>query len=183
MAATKRACSHSDGGIALAVHGDDDVAEELQVDRLEEGPGMIFGFPVPGRPAAVTQQFFPATVAAPAAPQQAMEQCHVTAVGAADPWARPASRKTRRGPRSRSSQYRGVTFYRRTGRWESHIWSVTHTLPFCSVTELQIQPLQQALQIMCAKNLHLLFHFMFISLCCACSYLQGLWKAGVPRWI
>ncbi|XP_068313779.1 uncharacterized protein [Pyrus communis] len=25
-------------------------------------------------------------------------------------------------PRSRSSQYRGVTFYRRTGRWESHIW-------------------------------------------------------------
>lgn len=33
-------------------------------------------------------------------------------------------RKSRRGPRSRSSQYRGVTFYRRTGRWESHIWSV-----------------------------------------------------------
>ncbi|KAJ0788036.1 putative transcription factor AP2-EREBP family [Helianthus annuus] len=33
-----------------------------------------------------------------------------------------AGRKSRRGPRSRSSQYRGVTFYRRTGRWESHIW-------------------------------------------------------------
>ncbi|KAK8913932.1 Floral homeotic protein APETALA 2 [Platanthera zijinensis] len=31
-------------------------------------------------------------------------------------------KKNRRGPRSRSSQYRGVTFYRRTGRWESHIW-------------------------------------------------------------
>ncbi|GMH10951.1 hypothetical protein Nepgr_012792 [Nepenthes gracilis] len=31
-------------------------------------------------------------------------------------------KKSRRGPRSRSSQYRGVTFYRRTGRWESHIW-------------------------------------------------------------
>ncbi|PWA44083.1 AP2/ERF domain-containing protein [Artemisia annua] len=31
-------------------------------------------------------------------------------------------KKGRRGPRSRSSQYRGVTFYRRTGRWESHIW-------------------------------------------------------------
>ncbi|KAK4408893.1 APETALA2-like protein 1 [Sesamum angolense] len=26
------------------------------------------------------------------------------------------------GAQSRSSQYRGVTFYRRTGRWESHIW-------------------------------------------------------------
>lgn len=33
-------------------------------------------------------------------------------------------KKSRRGPRSRSSQYRGVTFYRRTGRWESHIWYV-----------------------------------------------------------
>ncbi|XP_051143360.1 floral homeotic protein APETALA 2-like isoform X2 [Andrographis paniculata] len=33
-----------------------------------------------------------------------------------------ANKKSRRGPRSRSSQYRGVTFYRRTGRWESHIW-------------------------------------------------------------
>ncbi|KAL3653092.1 hypothetical protein CASFOL_002773 [Castilleja foliolosa] len=32
------------------------------------------------------------------------------------------ARKSRRGPRSKSSQYRGVTFYRRTGRWESHIW-------------------------------------------------------------
>lgn len=30
--------------------------------------------------------------------------------------------KTRRGPRSSSSKYRGVTYYRRTGRWESHIW-------------------------------------------------------------
>lgn len=33
-----------------------------------------------------------------------------------------AVKKSRRGPRSRSSQYRGITFYRRTGRWESHIW-------------------------------------------------------------
>jgi AP2-like factor (euAP2 lineage) len=37
-------------------------------------------------------------------------------------------KKSRRGPRSRSSQYRGVTFYRRTGRWESHIWSVIDNL-------------------------------------------------------
>ena len=35
-------------------------------------------------------------------------------------------KKSRRGPRSRSSQYRGVTFYRRTGRWESHIWLVLY---------------------------------------------------------
>ncbi|MFS7957801.1 putative transcription factor AP2-EREBP family [Helianthus anomalus] len=32
------------------------------------------------------------------------------------------ARKSRRGPPSKSSPYRGVTFYRRTGRWESHIW-------------------------------------------------------------
>ncbi|XP_076911742.1 ethylene-responsive transcription factor RAP2-7-like [Bidens hawaiensis] len=30
--------------------------------------------------------------------------------------------KSRRGPPSKSSPYRGVTFYRRTGRWEAHIW-------------------------------------------------------------
>lgn len=33
-----------------------------------------------------------------------------------------AVKKSRRGPRSKSSEYRGVTYYRRTGRWESHIW-------------------------------------------------------------
>ena len=42
-------------------------------------------------------------------------------------------KKSRRGPRSRSSQYRGVTFYRRTGRWESHIWLVSSMdLLFCA---------------------------------------------------
>lgn len=39
-------------------------------------------------------------------------------------------KKSRRGPRSRSSQYRGVTFYRRTGRWESHIWSAIYSFLF-----------------------------------------------------
>lgn len=39
-----------------------------------------------------------------------------------EPEISPPVKKSRRGPRSRSSQYRGVTFYRRTGRWESHIW-------------------------------------------------------------
>lgn len=41
-------------------------------------------------------------------------------------------KRTRRGPRSRSSQYRGVTFYRRTGRWESHIWFVIILLMYIS---------------------------------------------------
>ncbi|XP_051140867.1 floral homeotic protein APETALA 2-like isoform X2 [Andrographis paniculata] len=45
----------------------------------------------------------------------------VKALGGGGEVAQPL-KKSRRGPRSRSSQYRGVTFYRRTGRWESHIW-------------------------------------------------------------
>ncbi|KAG8380433.1 hypothetical protein BUALT_Bualt06G0014800 [Buddleja alternifolia] len=48
----------------------------------------------------------------------------------------PQVKKSRRGPRSRSSQYRGVTFYRRTGRWESHIWrnvSVQHSPSFLRI--------------------------------------------------
>lgn len=48
----------------------------------------------------------------------------------------PPVRKSRRGPRSRSSQYRGVTFYRRTGRWESHIWWVC----LRAMTEMMILP-------------------------------------------
>ncbi|CAL5025098.1 unnamed protein product [Urochloa decumbens] len=79
---------------------------------------------------AVTRQFFPSPAAAPpnarpgwlrlsaaAAPPPAASG-GATASGAAA----ASSKKSRRGPRSRSSQYRGVTFYRRTGRWESHIW-------------------------------------------------------------
>jgi hypothetical protein len=122
MAPTKRAFLGVDDGII----GRD---EETRGGRHEEGSRMIFGFPVTG-PAAVTQQFFPAkvAVAAPEQPvrqhqQQVMEQCHAVAAAAtANPWSRSTLRKSRRGPRSRSSQYRGVTFYRRTGRWESHIW-------------------------------------------------------------
>lgn len=45
-----------------------------------------------------------------------------TATGKSAVEAAQPLKKSRRGPRSRSSQYRGVTFYRRTGRWESHIW-------------------------------------------------------------
>ena len=32
------------------------------------------------------------------------------------------SKEPRRGPRSKHSPYRGVTCYKRTGRWEAHIW-------------------------------------------------------------
>jgi AP2-like factor (euAP2 lineage) len=48
------------------------------------------------------------------------------------------AKKSRRGPRSRSSQYRGVTFYRRTGRWESHIWFVNYAFDLYYTSDTSI---------------------------------------------
>ena len=125
-AATERpaaAAFYGAGGIALAAARRD--KEEAEVEE-----GVFSGrFPA-ARPAVVTRQFMPTTMAAQQAVEQqrqAVEQCVLAGTAAAagaGRWAWPASRaKSRRGPQSRSSQYRGVTFYRRTGRWESHIWS------------------------------------------------------------
>ncbi|CAD6262000.1 unnamed protein product [Miscanthus lutarioriparius] len=94
--------------------------------------------------AVVTRQFFPApaaigaapgssnaragwlclaaAAAPPAAGSNGVAPAGGPAAGAAATAAAAGGKKSRRGPRSRSSQYRGVTFYRRTGRWESHIW-------------------------------------------------------------
>ncbi|XP_035820660.1 APETALA2-like protein 5 isoform X8 [Zea mays] len=92
--------------------------------------------------AVVTRQFFPAPAAVGAAPGPGSSSARagwlrlaaaapppaaggsngVAQTGGPAAAAAAAGKKSRRGPRSRSSQYRGVTFYRRTGRWESHIW-------------------------------------------------------------
>ncbi|XP_062185632.1 APETALA2-like protein 5 [Phragmites australis] len=83
--------------------------------------------------AIVTRQFFPTPSAVGAATSSVNARAGWLRLAAAPPPAAgngttaggpaaAASKKNRRGPRSRSSQYRGVTFYRRTGRWESHIW-------------------------------------------------------------
>ncbi|KAG8038402.1 hypothetical protein GUJ93_ZPchr0355g2818 [Zizania palustris] len=89
-------------------------------------------------PPVMTRQLFPSPSAAVAAAMEAEGSPPPTPVGEASWTVRAADlgvaqsqrspagaaggKKSRRGPRSRSSQYRGVTFYRRTGRWESHIW-------------------------------------------------------------
>lgn len=67
-------------------------------------------------PIIFTHQFFPVENATG---RYCLSQQTQVEVGVSRP-----IKKSRRGPRSRSSQYRGVTFYRRTGRWESHIWWV-----------------------------------------------------------
>ncbi|KAG8100240.1 hypothetical protein GUJ93_ZPchr0013g37836 [Zizania palustris] len=89
-------------------------------------------------PPVMTRQLFPSPAAAVAAavaadgsspPPQAGEGSWPrraadlgVSQGQRSPVGAAGGKKSRRGPRSRSSQYRGVTFYRRTGRWESHIW-------------------------------------------------------------
>ncbi|CAN6280805.1 unnamed protein product [Urochloa humidicola] len=104
-----------DGGFRFGLLGspvdDDDCSGGM-------APGASSGF--------TTRQLFPAPTP-PAEPERAAAPVPVWQPRRAEDLAvaqRPvaAAKKTRRGPRSRSSQYRGVTFYRRTGRWESHIW-------------------------------------------------------------
>lgn len=130
---------------------DEDAEGAADPATARKRSSRIFGFSVPGDdcPRPVTLQFFPeeghrageeaaVAAAAPSSAAWAFPRAHWAGVRFchSDPAAAAASapppsmdalqpmKKSRRGPRSRSSQYRGVTFYRRTGRWESHIWSV-----------------------------------------------------------
>jgi len=107
------------------------------------GNSKLFGFSFTenGSPPVVTRQFFPVDESetgatsggGPTASAGVFPRAHWVGVkfcqsdslspGKSVEVSQPL-KKSRRGPRSRSSQYRGVTFYRRTGRWESHIWLV-----------------------------------------------------------
>ncbi|XP_008802331.1 APETALA2-like protein 2 [Phoenix dactylifera] len=114
---------------SLAADGEEEVEEDLEEEDEASGEA---GF--------VTRQLFPpaaevqegvqppvmASSSTPAMPR-GMELSFLQGNTASSAEAKALqqkqqAKKTRRGPRSRSSQYRGVTFYRRTGRWESHIW-------------------------------------------------------------
>ena len=127
----------------------EDGLEEEDSDRggsrtLERKSSKIFGFSVTHNDSdhpPVTQQFFsvdsdlPVSEAAAVARGSSFPRAHwvdvkfrqseTLSAGKSVKVSEPM-KKSRRGPRSRSSQYRGVTFYRRTGRWESHIWLVLH---------------------------------------------------------
>lgn len=139
----KRVGSLSDSS-SSAVFIEDGSEEEDHAERTagRKRSSKIFGFSMYADdhdPGPVTRQFFPldesemlpadggGTSDYPSSPwlrlHFSQSQPHAAAIlgkPAADS-AQPL-KKSRRGPRSRSSQYRGVTFYRRTGRWESHIW-------------------------------------------------------------
>ncbi|XP_075493820.1 floral homeotic protein APETALA 2-like isoform X6 [Primulina tabacum] len=129
---------------------DEEDAAEIS-NASKRSSGKIFGFSVannvddetgpfsPESELPMTRQFFPAdeskmersTEAPPDFPRahwvgvnfrQPESVGEVKSSGKATEEVEQPFKKSRRGPRSRSSQYRGVTFYRRTGRWESHIW-------------------------------------------------------------
>ncbi|XP_077230911.1 AP2-like ethylene-responsive transcription factor TOE3 [Tasmannia lanceolata] len=116
------------------------VVIEPSDDEKNNKKRKIFGFSVEEEKEngkAVTRQFFPVEECSgelagemssggknPASPLPWAHWVGVTFCQS-EPTGKPTGKpikKSRRGPRSRSSQYRGVTFYRRTGRWESHIW-------------------------------------------------------------
>ncbi|KAB2058007.1 hypothetical protein ES319_A11G206200v1 [Gossypium barbadense] len=134
----------SSSAVVVEDGSEEEEGERVKAALKKRSNKMIFGFPVPGEevftensvPAPVTRQFFPldqdpemganCVGSGPGFPRahwvgvkfcQSEPLPHAKSVEVSQPM-----KKSRRGPRSRSSQYRGVTFYRRTGRWESHIW-------------------------------------------------------------
>ncbi|XP_004509117.1 floral homeotic protein APETALA 2 [Cicer arietinum] len=129
-----------------AVVIEDESEEELELEEegnrtMKKRNNKIFGFSVTQDDNfPVTRQFFPMdqetdmTIAAssggtlssssfPRAHWVGVKFCQSETLGnGKSVETSQPMKKSRRGPRSKSSQYRGVTFYRRTGRWESHIW-------------------------------------------------------------
>uniref|UniRef100_A0A0C9S936 TSA: Wollemia nobilis Ref_Wollemi_Transcript_9578_2741 transcribed RNA sequence n=1 Tax=Wollemia nobilis TaxID=56998 RepID=A0A0C9S936_9CONI len=121
---------------AVAIVASPRLALSLSFDLFTDGTGT----PTPADDGAaagdgVTKQFFPVAEELEPPPGASSSSCSNSlsrwveltfSETAGEQKATESSlqppKKSRRGPRSRSSQYRGVTFYRRTGRWESHIW-------------------------------------------------------------
>ncbi|RWW13372.1 hypothetical protein GW17_00022914 [Ensete ventricosum] len=105
-------------------------------EKADGCAGRIFGFSISGcrgesETAVVTHQFFPSedvegaraggssSAPSPRTHSAGVGLCNSSEKVVAETVAEapPPVKKSRRGPRSRSSQYRGVTFYRRTGRY------------------------------------------------------------------
>ncbi|KAM0948175.1 putative transcription factor AP2-EREBP family [Dioscorea sansibarensis] len=86
------------------------VEDSEHMTRMFFPPAPAAGDSAAVKPPWADPRFLPPSIGGMAPQQQRPQQVQVQV------------KKSRRGPRSRSSQYRGVTFYRRTGRWESHIW-------------------------------------------------------------
>ncbi|XP_049393940.1 AP2-like ethylene-responsive transcription factor TOE3 [Solanum stenotomum] len=132
-----RSVSNSSSSAVLVVEDGNSSEEDGERGKKKKSstPGKLFGFSVNDdnlEPPIVTRQFFPVdneSTNFPRAQWAGIKFCEsepplVTGLvgNPIEVSQQQPIKKSRRGPRSRSSQYRGVTFYRRTGRWESHIW-------------------------------------------------------------
>lgn len=139
--------SNSSSSALIIEDGSDDDQVDVERGKMIKRQGCtnkkLFGFSfMESDPAPLTRQFFPvdesemgvtsdagadptAVAPFPRAHWVGVKFCQSDSLspGKSVVVSQPM-KKSRRGPRSRSSQYRGVTFYRRTGRWESHIWLV-----------------------------------------------------------
>ncbi|XP_039127563.1 AP2-like ethylene-responsive transcription factor TOE3 [Dioscorea cayenensis subsp. rotundata] len=98
-------------------------------DDIDTTNPKFFEFPIlhqhqtPHQSPTVTHQFFPTqSLSLSSAPDIVLQPPETVPGKPKNVVVSQLVKKSRRGPRSRSSEYRGVTFYRRTGRWESHIW-------------------------------------------------------------
>ncbi|XVE68976.1 hypothetical protein DITRI_Ditri09bG0113500 [Diplodiscus trichospermus] len=104
----------------------DDITTTTNGEKLENPwPDFVTRqlFPVTGEKVGLELEFGSSFgTNSMAKPQYGLNLSYADSSGEPAAQLKPQPRKSRRGPRSRSSQYRGVTFYRRTGRWESHIW-------------------------------------------------------------
>ncbi|KAI3794099.1 hypothetical protein L1987_36726 [Smallanthus sonchifolius] len=129
----KQSASNSTSSVMVIDHDEPSDQDENsdQPGFTTTGHSRLFGFSMTDNP-PVTHQFFPlghtpveTTTSFPTANWVGVK---FTGAGSNNGFPGKVTdvpqplKKSRRGPRSRSSQYRGVTFYRRTGRWESHIW-------------------------------------------------------------
>lgn len=139
----------SSSAVVIEDGSDDDQDCDPQKFKRRSSPNKLFGFSFndSSEPQPVTHQFFPVDESEMGATSGGALVGSMESTGGASAATFPRAhwvgvkfcqsdslspgksvevsqpmKKSRRGPRSRSSQYRGVTFYRRTGRWESHIW-------------------------------------------------------------
>lgn len=136
----------SSSALVIEDGSDDDQDCDPKKFKRRSSPNKLFGFSF-NEPQPVTHQFFPVDESEMGATSGGALVGAVESTGGSSAATFPRAhwvgvkfcqsdslspgkcvevsqpmKKSRRGPRSRSSQYRGVTFYRRTGRWESHIW-------------------------------------------------------------
>lgn len=190
--------SNSSSSAVVIEDGSDEEDGSGERGRIKKRSGKIFGFSVTRDNSSmesdplVTRQFFPVEdqemgatsggsggggvgAGFPRAHWVGVKFCQSESL--ASPKSAEVSqplKKSRRGPRSRSSQYRGVTYYRRTGRWESHIWLVLVSL-------YTISRFYKSILFLKSHLLLVILSFLEARPLTVCALMQGLWETSLSR--